>query len=206
VNDILHPAVFLGSYLVGSISWSLLIVRLVRGEDLRNFGSGNLGATNAGRLLGKPWAVGIYVLDMAKGLIPVLIAARLSPSDPPPLTVLAGLGAILGHVFPFYLRFRGGKGVATGSGVLLGLHSGTALVAFVVWVLVLLLTRFVSVASVGAAIALPVTYALLEDPAAPGRRWILGFLIAVAILVAALHRSNLRRVAAGTEHKIGGRS
>lgn len=200
----MHAVVFFAAYLLGSVSWSLLLVRLLKGEDLRRHGSGNLGATNAGRLLGRKWAVAIYLLDMLKGLVPVLVAARLASKGTMPLPVVAGLGAIFGHVFPFYLRFRGGKGVATGSGVLIGLHPPTAAAALGAWVVLLLLTRFVSVASVGAATLLPVSYALLGNPADPARSWILGFLIAVAFLVVYLHRSNLRRVAAGTEHKIGG--
>ncbi|MEZ6195478.1 MAG: glycerol-3-phosphate 1-O-acyltransferase PlsY [Planctomycetota bacterium] len=201
---LVHILVFLGAYALGSVSWALILVRLLRGEDLRRHGSGNLGATNAGRVLGRRWAVAIYGLDMLKGLVPVLVARALTPAGPPPLAVVAGLGAILGHVFPFYLRFRGGKGVATGSGVIVGLHPLTAGVGVAVWILGILATRYVSLASILATISLPIGYALLGPEGAPERPWVLGFLVAIATLVVWLHRSNVARLARGEERRIGG--
>ena len=193
------------AYLVGSISWSFILVKRRTGIDLRTVGSGNLGATNAGRVLGKRWAIAVYSLDLAKGAagasLPLLLDA-----DPTwhgmPVRLITGLCAVLGHMFPFHLGFRGGKGVATGSGVVFALAPLTGLLALLVWGLLLKVTRMVSAASIGAAASLPLLHALL--PHGPHHAWYEGFFILVATLVIALHRDNIRRILAGREHRIGG--
>ncbi|MCB9833396.1 MAG: glycerol-3-phosphate 1-O-acyltransferase PlsY [Planctomycetes bacterium] len=192
------------AYLLGSVSWSYFIVKARKGIDLRTVASGNLGATNAGRVLGKRWAVIIYFLDLLKGLIgtagPWLLVA-----DPRwrelPLPVVAGLLVILGHVFPFYLRFRGGKGVATGSGVLFALAPTTGAGALVIWYLCLRASRMVSLASVVAALALPLLFPLLQR--GPLDWWREGFLAVIALFVTVTHRSNIARILRGEENKLG---
>lgn len=214
----------LASYLVGSIPFGLLI-GLTRGVDVRRHGSGNIGATNVGRVLGRRWGSLAFGLDVAKGGVPVLgfglwlglIGAwPLSTGDSWRLIALA-LATILGHIFPVYLRFRGGKGVATGLGALTALWplvTPAAVVALATWIVVVRATRYVSVASCMAAIALPLAIAVLAGVGWPDtavslpRRFGAGwpFLVATALLAVLViwkHRGNLARVRAGIEPKIG---
>ncbi len=143
----------LAGYLIGSIPFGYLVAR-VRGVDIFAQGSGNIGATNVGRVLGKKYGVLVFLLDFTKGVLPVL-ATRFIPSPWPDwLAVLTGLAAFLGHLFPLYLGLRGGKGVATGTGVVLMLVPGPALAALGVWLLAVLAWRYVSVASLLAVAAL----------------------------------------------------
>ena len=194
----------LASYLIGTISWSYLLVRSMKGIDLRSLGSGNLGATNAGRVLGKKWAIIIYFLDLAKGLGAVIPARMMAGSEEImagfPLALSAGLAVIAGHIFPFWLGFRGGKGVATGSGVVFALAPWTGCAAMVTWAILLLISRMVSLSSILAALALPAVHHLFEPGAEVAVTW---FLVGVAILVVVTHRSNIARILAGTEHKTG---
>ena len=189
---------FLASYLLGAMPTSYLVVRLLRGEDLRRQGSGNLGATNLYRVLGWRYAVPVALFDMAKGAVPVLVfAPRAGPGEFTPL--LLGATAMLGHVFSVFVGFRGGKGVATGAGVVLGLAPWAFLAALAVWALLVRATGYVSLGSIVAALALPPAVWLLH----PERRsliWIFGLL---AALVVVTHRANLRRLLAGTESRFG---
>jgi len=212
-------AVFV-TYLVGAIPFGLLIARS-RGVDLRRVGSGNIGATNVFRALG--WRLGIlaFVLDMLKGFVPMTAAGRLlgrwygdGDGTGYYLAWLAvAAAAILGHVFPVYLRFRGGKGVATSLGVLLGLspyYAVPGLLCLALWALVLAAGRYVSLASVLAAVAFPISYVALGiargwDPF--GRqRPLLVFAVVMSLLIVYRHRSNLVRLLAGQEHKFAARS
>ena len=175
-------------------------------------GSGNLGATNVGRALGRRFGIAVYFLDFAKGLAPVLIA-RHALCDPHlfggrvPLALVMGIAAILGHCFPVWLGFRGGKGVATASGVVMALTPWTALIGFAVFAIALVTTRIVSVGSCLAALTLPIGFLLTEGPsdvwADPARKTILIAYAALALLVVFLHRANIRRLIAGEENKIG---
>ena len=189
---------FLASYLLGAIPTSYLVVRLARGEDLRRRGSGNLGATNLYRVLGWRYAVPVALFDMAKGAVPVLVfAPRAGHGEFTPL--LLGATAMVGHVFSVFVGFRGGKGVATGAGVVLGLAPWAFLAALAVWALLVRATGYVSLGSIVAALALPPAVWLLQ----PERRsliWIFGLL---AALVVVTHRANLRRLLAGTESRFG---
>jgi len=189
---------FLASYLLGAIPTSYLVVRLARGEDLRRRGSGNLGATNLYRVLGWRYAVPVALFDMAKGAVPVLVfAPRAGHGEFTPL--LLGATAMVGHVFSVFVGFRGGKGVATGAGVVLGLAPWAFLAALAVWALLVRATGYVSLGSIVAALALPPAVWLLQ----PERRsliWIFGLL---AVLVVVTHRANLRRLLAGTESRFG---
>jgi glycerol-3-phosphate acyltransferase PlsY len=179
--------------------------------DIRKTGSGNIGATNLSRALGRGWGVAAFVLDFAKGLIPVLAASHLAASRPGAflvegearLAVAAGLAAILGHVFPLYLGFRGGKGVATAFGVVTGLSPLSALGMGLVWLGLYLLTRIVSVASMAAALALPVLVLILERGREDGGFVpVLVFAAGVAALILVRHRSNFRRLLRGEEIKL----
>lgn len=215
------------AYLIGSIPFGLL-VGLAKGVDIRKSGSGNIGATNAGRVLGKTYGIAVFLLDVLKGLLPTLIFGfyvQGAWTAEPPVTgaaiflwwIAAAGACICGHVFPIYLGFRGGKGVATSLGVLLGFYpllTWPGLIAFGVWIALTGITRYVSVGSVGAAAAFPIIFAVmvrLTGPADRGfdfdRLWPLyAFSLAMAGLVIFRHRGNLKRLMAGTESKIGSTS
>jgi glycerol-3-phosphate acyltransferase PlsY len=208
-------------YFLGGIPFGFLTGKL-KGVDIRQHGSGNIGATNAGRVLGKPYGILAFVLDLAKGLLPVLLMGMLIPRTPGVtggiaylLWILAAAGCIIGHVFPVYLGFKGGKGVATSLGAVLGIYpylTVPGLIAFGIWIILTAVTRYVSVGSVGAACAFPITFVLLviwrssgegEWPRAADLWPLYVFSFLLAGLVVYRHRSNLQRLWAGTESKIG---
>ncbi len=192
-----------GGYLLGGLPTAYLAGRL-KGVDIRRHGSGNVGATNAGRVLG--WKVGVLVLvvDAAKGAL----AAGLAPlllscwADPVYLGIAAGGGAILGHVFTPYLRFRGGKGVATAAGALAVLALLPTLSAAAVFLALVVATGFVSLGSMGASLALPVVAYILGFWGWPTPQPVLGLLVALAGFVFFTHRSNIRRLVQGKEHRV----
>jgi len=191
--------VVLASYVAGSIPFALLLGSVFGGTDIRTFGSGNIGATNLGRALGGRWFCICFVLDAAKGALPVLLLAPLAGDGLPDGTmpVLCALAAVLGHVFSMFLRFRGGKGVATTAGAVAALSPLSAVGGLGVFLLVFLTTRWVSLASVVAAVAFPVVAYLLD-----GRQAVFVFALVVALLVVVKHRTNIVRLAQGTEPKI----
>jgi len=191
----------LASYLLGAIPTSYLVSRAFANIDLRQHGSGNLGATNLYRVLGWKYAVPVALFDIAKGTVPVLVfAPRVADSA---LYALAcGVAAIIGHVFSVFVHFKGGKGVATAAGVMLGLAPLALALAAGVWGLVLLLTGYVSLASIAAAAVLPLAVYLLEHPA-PEILWVAA-LIAAGVIV--LHRRNIERLLKGTENRFGRRT
>jgi glycerol-3-phosphate acyltransferase PlsY len=190
------------SYLLGAVPTSYLAGRIFRGIDLREHGSRNLGATNLYRVLGWRFAVPVGLLDAAKGLIPVLVfAPRVSSSE---LFALAcGLTAVLGHVFSVFVGFKGGKGVATAAGVMLGLTPAALGVAAAVWVALVYLTGYVSVGSIAAAAVFPVAVFLIDRPARPAMLWLDA---AVAAAIIWLHRGNIQRLLNGTENRFGRRA
>lgn len=187
----------LGAFLLGSIPFGYLAGRM-RGIDLRQHGSGNIGATNTLRVLGVAPGIIVLLLDVLKGYLPVLLAGRL-PLDPWG-TMAAGLLAILGHTFSPFLGFRGGKGIATSLGVLLGLSPPVAGASLLAFLLVVLATRYVSLGSIVAAITQAALFWVWHHPA-PYR--LLGLLAALFVLVK--HRDNIGRLRSGTESKIGGK-
>jgi glycerol-3-phosphate acyltransferase PlsY len=191
---------FLASYLVGAIPTSWLLVKLVRGEDLRTMGSGNLGATNLYRVLGLRYALPAGVFDVLKGTVPVAVFGPRA-GDGPWLPLLLGLTAVAGHVFSVFVGFRGGKGVATGAGVVLGLAPWAFLAVLAIWLLVVKATGYVSLGSVVGALLLPPAVWLLH----PERRDLVAPLLVLALVIVILHRANLRRLLAGTEHRFGRR-
>ena len=201
----------IAAYMAGSIPFGVIIAK-AHGVDLRKSGSGNVGATNVGRVLGRKWGYLCFFLDLAKGFAPAMAAVLLVPAggDGPSglqqaVWLGAGVGAILGHVFPVWLRFRGGKGVATALGVVLGIwpyFTYAGLVAFGLWIAVTLISRYVSLASVVAAIAFVPLLALFNRQI--GQLWPLAtFATAMAALIVVRHRTNIRRLLNGTENKIG---
>ena len=182
-------------YLVGSIPFALLVGRLATGVDIRRAGSGNVGAANVLRTSGVAVAVCVLLLDMAKGAASVLWVARFTTGESS--AALAGLAAVVGHVYPVWLRFRGGKGVATMIGVVAALLWQAAIVVAIIWILALLLTRYSSVSGMVGAIAAPVAAFLLQ-------RVDLSILFAgLALLVLWKHRANIGRLLKGTEPKVG---
>jgi glycerol-3-phosphate acyltransferase PlsY len=186
--------VVLGGYLLGSMPFGYWVVLLVKGEDIRKVGSGNIGASNVWRTYGRWLGIPIVVLDVAKGFVPALVGALLVGE----LTaVLAGGAAMLGHWRPLFLRFqKGGKAVATGGGVFLGAAPLLGLIGVAVWVVAFLVTRYASLASIVAALSLPVLAVLLGEP------WpivVFGAIAAVGVIL--LHRPNIARLRAGTESR-----
>jgi acyl phosphate:glycerol-3-phosphate acyltransferase len=192
----------LASYLLGAIPTSYLVSRAFAKIDLRQHGSGNLGATNLYRVLGWKYAIPVALFDIAKGAIPVLYFAP-QVSSPELFALACGVAAILGHVFSVFVQFKGGKGVATAAGVMLGLTPIALAVAAAVWGVVLLLTGYVSLSSIAAAAVLPVAVYLLEHPRTPELFWVI---VGVALGVIVLHRRNIQRLIKGTENRFGRRA
>jgi acyl phosphate:glycerol-3-phosphate acyltransferase len=190
-----YSLVVLAAYLLGSIPFGLLITRALGLGDLRGIGSGNIGATNVLRTGNKGAAAATLLLDAAKGAVAVLVARALVGET---AAVLAGGAAFLGHLFPVWLKFRGGKGVATFLGVLLALVPLVGAIACATWVAVAATFRISSLSALVAAVTAPVWLALLGPP---GSVW-LG--LAMAALVLVRHRANIARLRAGTEPRIGG--
>jgi acyl phosphate:glycerol-3-phosphate acyltransferase len=181
------------AYLLGSIPFGLILTRLSGGGDLRAIGSGNIGATNVLRTGNKGLAAATLLLDGAKGFLAVWLAWRLFAFAAP----LAGLGAVLGHCFPVWLKFKGGKGVATTLGVSLALSWPIGLAYAAVWLAVVGVTRISSAAGMSAAAATGVAAILL------GRIDLLPVLAIIGVLIIWLHRENIARIRAGTEPKVG---
>ena len=186
--------VVLGGYLLGSMPFGYWLVRLAKGEDIRNVGSGNIGATNVWRTYGKTYGIPIVLLDVAKGFVPGLVGTLLVGEF---VGVLAGGAAMLGHWRPLFLRFqRGGKTVAAAGGTFFGVAPVLGLVGLAIWVGVFLVTRYASLASLAAALALPFVGLALGAP------WpVLVFAGAAGVVVVVLHRGNITRLRAGTESR-----
>ena len=183
------------AYLLGSIPFGYLIVRGKVGADIRETGSGGTGATNVSRRAGKTAGVLTLLLDAAKGCAAVLIAKALTGDDW--VIAAAAIAALVGHIFPVWLRFRGGKGVATGVGIFLMLAPVALLCAGVIFVAIVALTRYVSLGSIIAAILIPVFVWLLSDL----RPLLIAAIVGGALIVFA-HRGNIQRLASGTESRI----
>ena len=184
------------SYFVGAIPTSYIAGRIARGIDLRQHGSGNLGATNAYRVLGWRAAIPIFVADALKGFLPVLLFPRVDGVTHFGWALAYGVAAILGHVYSIYVGFRGGKGVATGAGVFLGLAPLAVLLGLVIWVGLVAATGYVSLASIVSAAALPL---LILATGAPRAVLVLSLLLAAFVIFA--HRANIRRLLRGEEHR-----
>ena len=198
----MHPAIaVVAGYFLGSIPFAYLAGKLTRGIDLRQNGSGNLGATNVYRTLGGKIAAVVLVLDALKGAVPVLLVQRFAAGNHLALwAVAAGIAAIAGHAKPIFLLWRGGgKGVATAAGVFLALAPIPTLAALATWLLVVLLSGYVSLASLAAAIALPIAIATLVGVSSV----LFGVSVAIALFVFWTHRANIGRLRRGEEHRFG---
>jgi len=199
----IYAIVTIAGYICGSVSWAMVIGRL-RGVDIRKEGSGNPGATNVTRVLGKKWGVLCFFLDFLKGLAPTL-AAMWILSDKPAAAVCAGAASVAGHMWPVFLKFKGGKGVSTTAGALAALAPLPLLVSGAVWVLVFKLSRYVSLASITAASALPLSAFALDateiTPKLPPAT--IAVLTALATVSILKHAGNIKRLVNGTENKFG---
>ena len=200
------------AYLLGAVPFGFMIARY-HGKDLRKIGSGNIGATNTGRVLGKKWGIICLILDSLKGLIPMLIGKALIGDQPTALEfwlwLAVGCAAIFGHVFPVYLKFKGGKGVATSLGMVLGLfpyYTIPGVVAFIVWALAVLVWKYVSLASILAAAVFPVILfisIIASESWKFSNLWPLMIVaLAMPILVVVRHAENIKRLLEGSETKV----
>lgn len=187
------------SYFLGSIPFGVIVGKMMRGVDIREFGSGNIGATNVYRTLGPGPGIVVFASDVLKGLIPVLIAKQIVPGVEW-FIVLTGMMAILGHTLSPFLKFRGGRGAATSLGVAVALVPLIAAIVFVAWVLIIAVTRYVSLASMLAAASAPVLMWVVRSPM---EYRIFGVFVAAYVIVK--HRDNIVRLVQGKENKFGKR-
>jgi glycerol-3-phosphate acyltransferase PlsY len=186
--------VVLGGYLLGSMPFGYWVVLLVKGEDIRKAGSGNIGASNVWRTYGRSLGIPIVLLDVAKGLVPGLVGTIVAGEL---VGVLAGGAAMLGHWRPLFLRFqKGGKTVATAGGTFFGVATMLGLIGLGIWIVTFLLTRYASLASIVTALSLPFLGLVLGEP------WpVIAFASIAAVVVVVLHKANIARLRAGTESR-----
>jgi glycerol-3-phosphate acyltransferase PlsY len=189
------PALIVLGYLIGALPSGLILVRVLRGEDIRQLGSGNIGTVNVLRVAGPAVAAAVLLVDVLKGLVPVLLALHADLA--PWAAVAAGLAAIVGHNWSPFLGFRGGKGIATSFGVLAGLSLPAAAVAAAVWLAVVAVTRFASLGSLLAVVSVPIMLWQLRRPAE-----YVAFGIIAALFAIYRHRANIQRLVTGTELRI----
>jgi glycerol-3-phosphate acyltransferase PlsY len=198
------PAVLLASYLLGSIPFGYLAGRLA-GIDVRKVGSGNIGATNVVRVLGKKYGYPVFALDVLKGFAAVMISMLVAPGQPPAWNspeifgILAAMSSVLGHLYPPWLKFEGGKGVATSGGALLALTPVATLIGVAIWITMFWLTRYVSLASITAAVVLPIVILVTRSHDQNNAKPLVFASVCVAAVVIWRHRSNLSRLMRGTE-------
>ncbi len=204
------------SYLVGSIPVSIILTKMVKGVDVRDFGSGNAGGTNVSRVLGKRYGILTIVLDAMKGVIAVVLISRLyfgnfpfpntTPFDDFTLVqIIAGISAVVGHIWTIFAGFKGGKGIATGLGVLVTIVTFDLIMALGIFLIVVYFSKYISLASISAAISVPLIMVVRENIFGvniPGYHSILPFVIALAVLIIYTHRSNVERLLNGSENKI----
>ena len=184
------------AYLLGAAPTGLLIGRAVTGKDVRQHGSGNIGASNVARVIGKKWGVVTFLADFLKGFVPVLIA-RYTLDLPGVFVCATGLAAIIGHVFPVYLKFKGGKGVATSAGVLFVLSVPATLVALIIYAIVAGFTRISSIGSLTAGAALTILMLLFNEPFDEFL-----FSLIIMVLLVFTHRENIKRLIYGDENRL----
>jgi glycerol-3-phosphate acyltransferase PlsY len=200
------------AYLLGSVPFALILAK-AHGKDLRRIGSGNIGSTNLSRAIGKKWGYFCFALDVLKGLVPMSTASVILPSEPETMELFfvlsAGAAAVLGHIFPVYLGFKGGKGVATSFGIALGLYpyyTICAVVAIIIWIATVCMWRYISLASVIAAFCFPLTLIIsicIITQWQFADLWpLLTAAVAIPLMVALRHKSNIKRILAGKEPKV----
>ncbi|MGR3317365.1 MAG: glycerol-3-phosphate 1-O-acyltransferase PlsY [Candidatus Anammoxibacter sp.] len=192
------------AYLIGSVPFGYILVKTVKGIDIREHGSENVGATNVWRVAGRPFGIGAFVFDMLKGFVPVLVVYKMTPGKNS-LAIICGIAVILGHIFPLFLRFKGGKAAATGCGVFLVLAPLALLIAMAVWALTVYISKFVSLGTILASITLAVATVLVgQSPFGEGL-YLTIFTIVMSVAIIVLHRSNIKRIINGTENRIKGK-
>ncbi len=196
MNDVGLAIMLVLAYLIGATPTSYFAGKLGKGIDLREHGSNNLGATNVYRVLGWKYAIPVGVIDMVKGAVPVAILGPWS-NGPAWFTVALGLAAVLGHMFSPFVRFRGGKGVATAAGMLLALVPLAIVISLAIWAVTLWVSGYVSVASLTVAVVFPL-WVRLTAPDEPYTFWAS---VVLALLIVYSHRANIQRLSAGTEHR-----
>lgn len=203
------------SYLVGSIPTSIIVTKKVAGKDIRTFGSGNAGGTNVSRVLGWKFGLLVILLDALKGSVAVILIARLylgsfpfpnaTPFDDFTLVqIIAGISAVVGHIWTIFAGFKGGKGIATGLGVLIAVVTVDMLFALAIFVIVVSVSRYISLASITAAASVPIVMIVRENifnVDISGYHTILPFVIALSFLIIYTHRANVGRLIAGNENK-----
>jgi acyl phosphate:glycerol-3-phosphate acyltransferase len=195
------------AWFCGSLPFGYWAGRL-KGIDIRQHGSGNIGATNVLRVMGKKVGIPCFLLDMAKGALPTFLASwwmqriGAGPNTATLVAVLAAAAAVLGHSFTFWLGFKGGKGVATSAGALVGLAPWALVIAFIVWLIVFYTTRYASLASILAAVALPLAMVAVMTYQQTWNFVLLGFGVVMGVLVVVRHRSNINRLLLGQESRI----
>jgi acyl phosphate:glycerol-3-phosphate acyltransferase len=190
------------AYLLGAIPTAVIAGRLLKGIDIRTEGSGNAGATNTARVLGFKAGLVVAVIDLAKGLAAVLLVSRIAPLAGFAGAVLCGIAAIAGHVFPVFVGFRGGKGVATAGGAAIALFPILAPICLAFFLLTAALSRWVSLASLVAAFTLPAAYLVACALGATFDPWLLGFAVAVFLVTTVTHRGNIGRLLRGKEKQL----
>ncbi len=194
--------VIIGAYLLGSFPTGYLLVKSIKGEDIRQIGSGSTGATNVKRVLGKKGFLTVMIIDAIKGFIPVFVAKYLQTKfgiypDTELLPILASIGVIIGHSKSIFLKFTGGKSVATTGGTILGLNWLVAIIAFIIWASISYISRYISLGSIIGVISLPILMYIFQAPLS----YVIYCAIA-AIYVIYLHRENIKRLLKGTENKV----
>jgi glycerol-3-phosphate acyltransferase PlsY len=196
--------IFVLSYLIGSVPWGYLIARL-KGVDIRQHGSGNIGTANVLRVMGKKWGYLVFLCDFFKGFLSVKLGSLIAAYFLVNVglgSVIAAVACVLGHDYPIWLGFKGGKGIATLAGTVLSLFPPLVFVSFgVVWIAVFLISRYTSLASISAVVALPIAaYLIVAKTDLP---LLLGFSVLMAALAIWLHRANIARLLNGTENRFG---
>jgi acyl phosphate:glycerol-3-phosphate acyltransferase len=196
--------IFVLGYLIGSIPWGYIFARS-KGIDIRQHGSGNIGAANVLRAMGKKWGYLVFLCDFLKGFLAVQLGSLMAAYFMVNVvlgSVIAGIACVLGHDYPIWLGFKGGKGIATLAGAVLALFPLLVFISFgVVWIAVFLIGRFTSLASISAVIALPVAVSLIVVKSEPGFPLLVGFSVLMAALAVWRHRSNIVRLLNGTENR-----
>lgn len=208
--------ILLLSYLIGSIPTSIIISKLVKGIDIRNFGSGNAGGTNVYRVLGWKYGILVILLDALKGALAVIFIARIQQGAIPfenatpfddftLIQIMAGVAAVIGHIWTIFAGFRGGKGIATALGMLVTIITVDMLVALAVFVLVVLATKYISLGSILAAVSVPLVLIIRENifhVDIQGYGIVLPFTIGLSLLIIYTHRANVKRLISGKENRI----
>lgn len=197
MNDIITGLIFAaGAYLLGAVPTGYIIVKIIKGVDIREIGSGNIGATNVKRALGTAWFFIVLFLDAMKGFVPVFLANYFFGETMPYLPIIAGAFAIIGHTFTLFLKFKGGKGVATALGVFLGLAPFSVLSSFAVFFILLMFFGYISLGSIAAAGLLPV-FIFIYGEGIP----VLMLAVVMAAFIIYKHKDNITRLMQGTENK-----